>query len=463
MRRGGALGRVVALQLQAAEQLLVSGHTVRGLRVLRHVFRSLALGEPDSTRRARPLSLVRRLRGLRGFPFAPIAEEQIAPETLLRIDALWAGASGLRPFDPSTAEQLQAEHLVLALRTGEARRVARALALEVFSSAAAGTRAAGRTERLLQRATRLAEQQGDPESLARAALAAVVAALGIGDWHKAVRIARQAEALFRERSGSLVWERSTNQDLLLQGWNGLGAFSAIAESLPGMLADAGARDDRYAQGLLGIWQARVRLVEDRPLEALEALREIEQRFTLAPYWFPRLNAQLVECEIGLYRQDPEVWELLSDLDRQRPVRVLRVQQAHIRYRALRVRAAMLRARLRRPAQRSPLLRIIERDLRAIERERAPWGDDLARALRAGLLVGAGRGEEALSAFRQVEHNSRARHVVVLADICRYRQGELLGGEQGATLCAAAADALRAAGVAAPELLCDLFAPRLQPE
>lgn len=458
--RRGATERVVELQRRAAEQLLISGHVERGVRILRHVFRAVGIEMPRSGRRHRLAQLLRRayLR-LRGLDFRRRGESELEPSLLLRVDTYWSAAAGLRGVDPVGASELQARHLLLALRSGEPKRVARALALEVATSAASGTRTAAKTERLLSAATALAEELGDPESLGRAALAAVMAATGQGQWHRAVKIARQAAALFRERCSGVAWERRTNEDLLLQALNGVGDFREIGELVPPLLEEARDCDDRYGENLLGIWWARALLVADRPEDALRHLRNIQERWPGRHFPFPLLNARLVECEIGIYRRDPAALELLEECWRAAAsTQVLAIQMVRIRLGALRARAALLRSAEASGLERKTLLQGALRNLRQIEAERAPWGDGLARLLRGSLRFAEGDSLGALEEFREAERIARASNTLTLAEVCRHRQGRLLGGFAGQELERSAGEQIALRGAAAPERLCDLFAP-----
>jgi tetratricopeptide (TPR) repeat protein len=329
----------------------------------------------------------------------------------------------------------------------------------VATSAASGSRTAAKTERLLAAATALAEELGDPESLGRAALAAVMAATGQGQWHRAVKIARQAAALFRERCSGVAWERRTNEDLLLQALNGVGDFHEIGELVPPLLEEARDRDDRYGENLLGIWWARALLVEDRPEEALRHLRNIQERWPGRHFPFPLLNARLVECEIGLYRRDPGTLELLEECSRAASsTQVLAIQMVRIRLEALQARAALVGSARAAGAERHALLAAVERNLRRIEAERAPWGDGLVKVLRGSLLAAQGHPERALHEFRAAEQIALASFTFTLAEVCRHRQGRLLGGTEGRELERDAREQIALRGAAAPERLCDLFAP-----
>ncbi len=461
--RRGSTRSVVELQLRAAEQLLISGHVDRGVRILRHVFRALDLPVPLE---GDPLALVTALRrrwmSWRDFRFDPRDEGEVDSALLLRVDALWTAAVGLRSISPKEADGVQVRHLQLALRAGEPRRVARALALEAFSSSAGGTRTEERTRLLLARATELAEELGDPESMARAALAAVMTAIGLGQWARAVQISRQAASLFNERCVGVAWERRTNEDLLLQGLNGLGDFRKIVERVPVLLEEAHEYDDRYFQNLLGIWWARALVVQDRAEEAMVQLSQAVEQWPGDQVDLPCLTAQLVEIEVALYRGDPAAWDLLrARWRRVEAAGILSVQIVRVRLAILAARAALLRAGHCGAEQRRRYLEVARREIERVEREGTGWGDDLALTLRATLAQEQGDTRRALEGYRTVEIRTREKQTLVLSDICRWRQGELIGGQDGERLIEEARTSLDRSGVANPERLCALFVPRVE--
>ena len=76
------------LQIEAAGELLRSGHVERGLAALRDIFRALGLKMPSTPRRALIAMLFTRARiRMRGLAFEPRSREQIPRRDLLRLEA----------------------------------------------------------------------------------------------------------------------------------------------------------------------------------------------------------------------------------------------------------------------------------------------------------------------------------------------------------------------------------------
>jgi hypothetical protein len=131
----------------------------------------------------------------------------------------------------------------------------------------------------------------------------------------------------------------------------------------------------------------------------------------------------------------------------------RVQFLLIESRHLRARAALAAA-----AGSRRLLKIAERDCRRIEREQMPWGNALALLLRAGISVGRGRIEDALSLAASAEKKLTSADMRVHAAAAGRRRGELVGGEEGRELMAQADAFLVSQGIARPQTIAAMLAP-----
>src|SRR5256712_73006 len=128
-----------ALELRrlAAEQFLIGGRVQEGLDMLKSVLDATGLGFPKTKGRA-VVSLVwhRAWLRLRGLRFVERRAAAIPSAQLARLDVCRTVAEGLGHLDTIRAADFQTRHLLLALRAGEPDRLARALALAGWLSAA---------------------------------------------------------------------------------------------------------------------------------------------------------------------------------------------------------------------------------------------------------------------------------------------------------------------------------------
>jgi tetratricopeptide (TPR) repeat protein len=141
--------RALELQQRAGAQLLMGGHVKEGLAVFEKVLEAAGFKLPKGPRSALISLLLRRgWIWLRGLDFTPREADTIPEADLHRIDLCWSVAAGLGVVDLIRGAEFQSRHLLLALRAGEAYRVARAMAFETVQTATRGGPAITRAREL---------------------------------------------------------------------------------------------------------------------------------------------------------------------------------------------------------------------------------------------------------------------------------------------------------------------------
>jgi hypothetical protein len=110
------------------------------------------------------------------------------------------------------------------------------------------------------------------------------------------------------------------------------------------------------------------------------------------------------------------------------------------------------------AGRQALLRGAEGHARTILREKTRWGDALALLLRAGAAATRGETERALSLLEPAETGLAAADMALHAAVARRRRGELLGGDTGRGLVAAADAWMASQAIRNPERMTAMLAP-----
>jgi hypothetical protein len=391
-----------------------------------------------------------RLRGLR---FVERDRAQVAPETLMRIDACRTVSLGIGLVDPVRGADFQALHLGLALAAGEPSRVTRALCLEAAFVASRGVRARRRTQDLLTRASELADRVGEPEAIGLARGVAATAAYLWGEWRVALDGFRATERILRDGGTGVAWELASAQIFSLAVLFYLGELRTLAQRVPVLIAEAEACGDLYAACRFRSSRSNAAwLVLGRPDEARAQVEESIRRWPRVGFQIQHYYELLALASIDLYEGDGAA--ALRRMREARPALersyLLRIQQMRVEVLYVEGRAAIAAWGDQRDDR---LLRAAERAARGIERERAAWALPLAALLDAGILAARGRADAAATALATAIAHARAADMPLHAAAAGLARARLTGGDAGeATRWLAAED------VRQPEALCTMLAP-----
>jgi hypothetical protein len=436
---GAGTRDALELRKRAAQQQLLSGDVDDGLRNLREVLAAVGVRTATSPGRALLGLLLRRLRlWLRGLRFRERAAGQAAAADLQRLDVTWAGALALTDIDPITSADLQARHLLLALRTGEPYRVARALALEAIFAAHNDRTGGRRSALLLEAAGALAERIDHPHARGLVLLAAGIAANQQGRWRAARTAYERAEQIFRDQCQDVAWERHIVQSQACVVLLPMGETAELVRRLRGLFREAQDRGSLPAwRNTIGFLRPITSLLEDDPDRALREYEEHQAHLPRQGYMLQHAQGFLAEVDIALYRGEAErIWacfhrsspELARSLFKR--LQVLRVLVWERRARCALAVAVGSQAP-------GPLLREAERAVVCMERERVPWAVAHARQQRAGIAACRGDRAGAIRFLVEATQGFEATNMALSAAAARRRHGELLGGADGRALVAEA--------------------------
>jgi len=459
-----AAGATVALAFElrrlAAAQLLVSGHVEEGLAALQEVLAAVGMALPATPTGALGSLLFHRARlYLRGLSFRRRDPSEVASADLARIDVCWAAVAGLSVVDFIRAAGFQSRGLLLALRAGEPVRIVRALAMEAAHSAAAGSRAARRTARLLRLADELAADVGQPYAHGLVSMAAGTSAYLEGRWHDALLACDRAEQTFRDRCTGVAWERATARSFALWSLSHQGEIAELSRRWPVLLKEAGERGDLYSVMNLSTYlMSVVRLAADDPEGARQGLRQNMPPWSRQGFHVQHNDELWAMAQVELYLgRGQEAWELLAarwpDLSRSL---LLRIQFIRIMMRHLRARCAL--AALVGTTAPAPLFCTAESDARALEREGVAWSGALALLIRAGLLATRGDRSGAIARLAQAEAALRSAGMALFAESARRRRGQLSGGPAGDDLVSQTESWMAGQGIRNPARMAAIFAP-----
>jgi serine/threonine protein kinase len=460
---GAPAGEALDLRRRAAEQLLRSGRIDEGLDAVRVVLRASGFSMPGSPRAALLAFLFRRAQlRLRGLGFVERDASQIPDEQLMRVDSSWSIAGVLGMVDTIRGAYFQTLHLLLALRAGEPFRVARALTTEAAFSAIGGVASAGETAAVLGEAQRLAERLRAPYLLGwTRGIAGVVAGLE-GRFADALPLCEEGEAILREQCTGTAWELSSISLFRVWSMAYIGNLDVLGRAVEEGAKSAVERGDLYGAAIMrsGL-STMVALAADRPAYARAGIGETMKGWSRAGFFVEHFWELIAEAQVDLYLGDPAAaWERIAarwgPLDASM---LLRVQLSRIEAWQLRGRvAAALAATVKEPAQRKKLVARARADARSIAAERTPWGAPLALLIDAAMEAIDGRTNAAVAKLVDAEVRFGEQRIGLYAAAAQRRRGELLGGEEGRAVVAAADEDMRSRGVRDPDRFAAVLAP-----
>ncbi len=459
--RGAPVANALDLERRAAEQLLRAGHFDEGLDAIRAVLAAVGMSLPKT-----PIgALVRFVFGrlvlhFRGLGFKRRDETQIPATELVRADVCRSVSFGLAVVDTVRAAAFQVRALLLALRAGEIKRVAFALAYEATFIARAGEPSFQRAVQLGDRACALADETGDPNTIAWSLAMRGTADYLCGRFADALDRLQRAVELWRTHCSGVAWELASSQLFAASSLAQMGAFRRLSEELPRALRDALERGDRYGAVCLRVGMPNLHwLALDAPLEAETQVREAMSEWSKLGFHLEHFYELIALTNVDLYRghgraayaRIEQRWGALR-----RSLLPFTIQSVRILSRHARARSAL---RAAEEVQWDPaLLRAAERDARALQRERSAISVALASLVRAALAATGGAEARAAALLRDAISGFDVADMKLHAAAARRRLGTLLGGEEGRTLASASDAWMASEGVKNPERLVAMIAP-----
>ncbi len=448
------------LKVRAGSEFLRAGRVDEGMEVLVPALALTGVVLPHSPARLLLSLMARRaLLRLRGTRFKDTSIEEVAPQTLTRIDAMGAASGVLGMADHLRGAYVQTRHLFAALRAGDPLRVGRALTYEAAYASVGGPGSLRRTRRVLAALQAIAERTGEPLLVGLHNAMSSLAAYQCGDWRSCRTFARNGEAILREKCQGVAWELTNVQ--LYQVWSlfWMGAFEDLATRTERFVREARERGDLYAEvslstGLPGL----PLLARDDPEGARRRMESAFSKWTragfhLQHYW---IHLGLVQCE--LYAGDAtaaleRIESKWKTLKRQFMLRIVAVRSEMLH---LRARAALTAAQGSEDA--SHYLRVAARATRRFERLGLDWSRPGAQLLRAGIEASRDRHQQAAQHLRDAEEGFRAADMAAFAASAHFWLGALLGGSTGSQMVAESSEELRRLGVRNPARMSAFLAP-----
>ena len=461
-------GEALELRRRAADALLRGGYVEEGLQATSGVLSQFKLALARTPRRALFSLLMRRawLR-VRGLGWKARAPGDISQAELTRVDVLEGVAMGLAMVDTFRSGDYGTRFILGALRLGEPVRVARALALEAdFLAANGDTR---RAERLCKELTVITAKLDTPQAAAQ-----LLTTQGVIDFMCHNRLRRALERLSEATEIYRAHERRAGFELNVVGmficWaqHYLGDLAALAQRVPAIVEAAQRSGDRFAAVSLRTAFPIVRLMRDAPDEAEAdvddalAIWSSKREFQMQHFF-----AMVAHTDLALYRGLPE-----RGADRLRADRpafyaslLHLVPGNRMLYLAATARMALALGAAAPPgsSERRAALREARALFRTLRRARSqPILAAYARVVAAGIHRLEGDDAACVRTLRDAVFTLEQVDMAIFSYPLKRRLGELLGGDEGAALCAEADAWLAEQGVQNPARMMAMLAPGYSP-
>jgi tetratricopeptide (TPR) repeat protein len=450
----------IVLRRRAAAELLTSGCIDEGVVVVREVLASIDATYPSTSRYAFFLFVATTLwLWLRGYSFTRREVDAVSPLALHRVDTFRALMSGLVVSDNARGRYFTNRFCLAALKVGEPHRAAIALATQIANASAFGTSAEPRVHRLAQRLDELERELANAEVTAYRTLSIGWVRYFFGRFEEARPLLAQSSDRFRASVPGSAWERDTSEIFAVSSLWFLGRVRDLRARVADLAEDAVRRGDPYLTAMIGIGDAtNAWLASDEPERSIRETTEIFERWPEVANDVPRYYTFLACAQAELYLGDGR-----SALARTRAawshlrrafllhMQITRVVSTHVLGRAAvaTLREAPRDARARKDA---------ERAIRALRNEAFPCARAMSLSLEASLAHHDGRTERATRVYGEAADAFAENSMAMYAAACRHRRGELLGGDEGAALTAAAQEHLRSETVKNPARMVEMLVP-----
>jgi tetratricopeptide (TPR) repeat protein len=438
---------------RAAALLLMSGHLQRGKELLHQVLKNLGIRVPGGT--ASVLASLVRLRTrlkLRGVGFSERAADGIPQEVRDRIDACNGAALGFGLADPAEGLVYQNQGLLLALDTGEPRRVARALAMEAAFVAVGGLKGLGRAEAYFATAEQIAERLGDQPLLGTVAMTRAVAMLQVGRWRNCRDAAKRAVLYLGLESSESPWDLITARIYHLAAAGFLGDLREALELYHELLRHARDHGDLHSQSHVRLgMEINAHLIVGDPDAAQRDVEGAIAQWTGAGFTLQHFYAERALVQIDLYRGR---WD---DAVHRAVALWTRFNRSTIRSVAI-CRALALevlgRSLVAAPGAEDSRLRRATRIARRLSGEGPLWTRAHAMMIQAQAGLASGDIEGAAVRFRQAGARYEDADMAIHAAAARWRLDQLMDPARGNR----ELESVGHLGAAEPALLLRTFAP-----
>jgi serine/threonine protein kinase len=427
----------------AAEHMLVVGDIDGGMQVLDRAL--TAVGERLPRTRAQCFRLILgaivRLK-LRGFRFRERDEATVSPDELLRLDVLDSALRGLTPTDSLKAMAIGAVFYRRAIATGEPRRAGRALVGASLYLIANAPAIPATAIAMLHKADAIAERTNDHELAGRALAIRGTIHFMFNDWPRGAEISEAAAAVFAERCHGTTTDYHEALLIAAMCRVRIGHHEIGGQLGEALLLNAKERGDEvYQKQVCAGVLVPLRLAADDPDGARHMIEETGMEPRCASIFLRAEANAAIELYTGNPRAAVEAWRAWWP----QLVDMMVLSITGFRPMIVRSYAAALLAAGPDRREKSEIARLI----RLLRKSRTVVARAVEAELAALLAIAAGRADRAAQRLFEAADRYDAASAPHDAAACRYRRGQIVGGDDGARETATAGDTLRALGIANP--------------
>ena len=447
------------LERRAAMLMLEGGHSEEGRAVLARVLAAHRLPLPKSRGAVLAALLLRRAKlKIRGLGWQE--DHDVDDKTLARIDACWSACRGLTITDIIAGGYFQAEHLLLALDSGDPPRVAIALAEEARSASYFGDRGLARARALLGEVQTLAQRIDTPEARANALAAEGLVLLMSAQWKDSLARNREAEALLRDECTGKHQELFDAMAGEAAAMYAMGELPALESLCTKTAAEATRRNNVYHELMARLFTALpVALTNDEADEAEKILDAAEVLSRERGIQVAGIQIQNARTAVAIYRgQASRVWDSqATKFAAMRTNPLMRASFPRTEVWSWHGRLALAAAE-EDEGRRSALLAESQKLAKALRRHQFPTASPMGALLRAGIEHLRGRSERAEGELRAAADRFESLDMTVWAAAARRQLGTLLGGDRGYIMRERAERSLEGAGVKDLDAFCRVWVP-----
>ncbi|HEX3764191.1 MAG TPA: protein kinase [Kofleriaceae bacterium] len=449
----------IACNIDAAHQLLTSGHLQQGTARIRALFAEQSMSYPATPLYALLRIASDRIAGaLRDPRKLPVQHRAATPRDRAQLALYRATVQGLVLVDPIRAAYCVGRALRLAREIGDTQEYLYFLLLEGDLRMSETSRERAHSAVVTGCDALLDAHPGElpPAIVAVHKGARTYMNMRGGDSEALESLISADDQLARTRIAP--WELVGGRTFLLTLLRRLGRYAELKQRSTAYLLDARRRNDVYSQATMRGFCNLLHLVDDDPQRARDELAptiwiSLQHGFHVQ-HWYD-LNALM---ELHLYtREPPDPAQLDQQLTAFRASRLARLAVFDVETEALSGRLALAFPQL--PGFGRARVRAA---IRRLERTSAAYPQLLAAQLRAGLACTMGAHGEAIARLRDAIRLGKSMDMKVQPAAAGHQLAALVGGSEGEVTRPRARATLESEGVRDIARFCDLIVPGFAP-